>query len=130
MGPVALPVHQAWRPAPAPGPLHAYRMGDRAAHMAMRIPVNPNLTEMGQARAYAVGALTIPTIIAAASSYVGFRLGSLDHGIPSVLGYAVGTLGALGALIGVLGIIGVSSLPEILIPQASTNEGYIGPSQV
>jgi hypothetical protein len=43
-------------------------------------------------KSIAASFFAVPTILAALTSYVGFRLGSKDEGVPAVLGYAVGTL--------------------------------------
>lgn len=71
----------------------------------------PKSPKLGQALGVK-GNIIIPTAVSAAIGFVGFRLGSQDHGIPSTLGYIVGGLGALGAILGVLSMIGVRVLPS------------------
>lgn len=86
---------QARRPAPAAW---------TPAHLARR-----PAPRMGQAApAAAAGMVLLGTAASVATSYVGFRLGSLDRGFPSVLGYVVGAVGALQTLVGLLGLVGVS----------------------
>jgi hypothetical protein len=55
--------------------------------------------------------LGLPTAIAAATSYVGFRQGSIDTGIPQALGYMVGLAGAVFAVWGILGMAGLVKIP-------------------
>lgn len=55
--------------------------------------------------------LALPTAIAAATSYVGFRQGSSDSGIPKALGYMVGLAGGLAAAWGILGMLGLVTVP-------------------
>lgn len=76
----------------------------------------PQMPTGQQIKAAAAGFLVVPTLLAGLTSYVGFRLGSEDEGIPSVLGYVVGTLAGLAALSGLLMTIGImkAELPEFL----------------
>ncbi len=120
-----LKAHQAWRPALS-GPVQANKVGPwRPA----RLPFNPNLRypNLGQVagRALAIGTLLVPTAIAAATAYVGFRLGSKDEGIPSVLGYVVGSLGVLGTLAGLLASLGVAIFPSNLFTTPATGQPIV-----
>lgn len=87
----------------------------RATWKPALLPHSPGL---GQNSVSPAGNLLIPTAIAASIAFVGFRLGSRDHGIPSTLGYIVGGLGALGALLGGLAMIGLTVPRVTLASQA------------
>jgi hypothetical protein len=76
------------------------------------VAVNPNIAVPGSVKAGATVALVSLMIPAVASSYVGFRLGSIDKGLPQVLGYVVGVLGGLGAFGLLLTTAGVLALPS------------------
>jgi hypothetical protein len=66
---------------------------------------------MAQKGAAAV-VMLVPTALAGAVAYVGFRAGSRDKGFPQVLGYGVGVLGGLGVLAGFLSVLGIVTLPS------------------
>jgi hypothetical protein len=113
---LAFPVHPAWKTG-----MH----GPMPAHQRMPwkpvppLPHNPDLdvaADLGQVgpgtvKAVTLGALLLPTTLAAATAYVGFRLGSKDEGIPSIVGYIVGALGGITALMGILAMLGVAVTP-------------------
>lgn len=95
-------------PKVTPFPAH-----QRAKWKPAILPRSPNLGQNSPA-----SSLLIPTAIAASIAFVGFRLGSRDHGIPSTLGYIVGGLGALAALLGGLSMIGLT-VPRVTLAQAN-----------
>lgn len=115
---LAYPIHPAWKTG-MHGPMPAHQ---RMPWKPVPLPHNPAL-ELGQdvtpggAKAVAMGALLLPTALAAATSYVGFRLGSQEDGFPMVLGYLVGVLGGISALMGVLALLGVAITPLNLGPK-------------
>lgn len=116
---MAFPVHPAWKPG-KPGAMPAHQ---RMPWKPVELPKNPNL-ELGQSegavKAVALGALLLPTAVAAAVSFVGFRLGSKDdEGWVSVLGYVVGAVGAISALMGVLAMMGVAVTPFNFAPKTN-----------
>lgn len=88
----------------------------------VKLPFSPKFhyarnVSLGQSPVVAAAsAMLIPTSIAAATAYVGFRLGSKDHGIPSILGYAVGVVGGLATIGFLLATVGIVSLGPILRP--------------
>lgn len=75
-------------------------------------PSGPNIVVPGAAKAVATVALVSLMVPAVASAYVGFRLGSIDKGLPQALGYVVGVLGGLGAFGLLLTTVGVLALPS------------------
>ena len=83
------PVRPQWRPA-------------KLAGSSVELGQATELQKRMFARGATVGGLTLATLIAATTAFVGFRLGKTDHGIPSVLGYVVGGIGALATLGGLL----------------------------
>lgn len=99
----------AYRPPPLPvGPSDKIR-----ETLGIAMSSNPDIV-LGQeagARALAAGTVALFTLPALATAYVGFRLGTLDKGFPSILGYVVGTLASLGVLAGLLGMVGAVALP-------------------
>lgn len=98
---VQVPIRHAWTPAIALRPTWSPAQ-----------PVQtPQLGQAAAAKAITIGALMIPTALSAGVAYVGIRLGTLDHGFPQILGYAVGSLAALNALLGVLAMIGIAVMP-------------------
>jgi hypothetical protein len=66
--------------------------------------------------------MLVPAGLGALMAYVGFRAGKTDHGIPSVLGYTLGTIGALGALASILVMAGVVKAPIPSRPSETTTE--------
>ena len=85
----------AWRPAQVLArPIPPSRLGQEAA-----------------AKAIGIGVIALPTALAAATAYVGFRLGSKDQGFPMILGYIVGLAGGIAAFWGLLAMIGVATVP-------------------
>jgi len=92
----------------------------------IELPNNPNLGQSSPSastvKAVAIGAMLLPTAAAAAVSYVGFRLGSKDDGLASILGYVVGAFGALTALMGLLAMTGVAVTPFSFTPRTTTEE--------
>lgn len=105
----AYPIHPAWKTS-TPGPMLAHQ---RMPWKPTPLPHNPDL-ELGQAgavKAATLGALLLPTAVAAAVAYVGFRLGSKDEGFESILGYIVGALGGISAVMGLLAMLGVAVTP-------------------
>ena len=76
--------------------------------------------ELGQAspRALATGMVLVPTLIAGVMSYVGFRLGMKDEGVPAFLGNMVGALSGIAALFGLLAAVGVATIPLPAAPAA------------
>lgn len=75
-------------------------------------PPVPRLAQTeAQIKTIAAGFTLVPTVLFAATSYVGFRLGTKDEGFPAVLGYTIGGLSALGALASLLITIGVINAP-------------------
>lgn len=121
---IAFPVHPAWKLGSTgqPGPMLAHQ---RMPWKPVVLPPNPNLGQVGEGtvKTMAIGALLLPTVAAAAVSFVGFRLGSKDDGWESILGYIVGALGGLSALMGVLAMLGVAVTPFNITPK-------IGPQEV
>lgn len=113
-------VSPAWAPGSRTAPLHAHQAMD---WKPLPLPINPSLGQMGPgaAKAAALGVMFIPTAAAAAVSFVGFRLGTKDQGLPSVLGYVVGALSGITAVMGLLAMLGIATVP--LMPQ--TTEGTI-----
>lgn len=106
--PKAVGLHGGWSPAPLPqGPSEKIQ-----ETLGIAMASDPDLA-LGQAgaRAMAAGTIALLTLPAAATAYVGYRLGTLDKGFPSILGYVVGTVGALGVLAGLLGMLGAITLP-------------------
>lgn len=80
-----------------------------------RALARPVTEKLGQAEEHSkvmtAFTLALPTAIAAATSYVGFRQGSSDSGVPKALGYMVGLAGGLAAAWGILGMLGLVSVP-------------------
>lgn len=76
-----------------------------------------------QVKTAAASFMMVPAAIAGLTSYVGFRLGSQDHGIPSLLGYTVGVLGALGAIGSLLLSAGIMRIPIPTLPSAEPKPG-------
>lgn len=117
--PNPVPVHAAWRPRLGNGPMQAHQ---RMPWKPAPLPYNPEL-ELGQngaqIKAAVLGALLVPTALAGVVSYVGFKLGSSDEGLASVLGYIVGVLGGIGALVGVMGMLGLAAIPFEIKPKTS-----------
>jgi hypothetical protein len=110
---LAFPIHPAWKTG-MHGPMPAHQ---RMPWKPTPLPHNPaldaNLGQVGEGtvKAVTLGALLLPTTLAAAVAYVGFRLGSKDEGVPSILGYVVGALGGISALMGILAMLGVAVTP-------------------
>lgn len=114
---MAFPIHPAWKTG-MHGPMPAHQ---RMPWKPTPLPHNPALdanlnAHLGQVgpgtvKAVTLGALLLPTALAAATAYVGFKLGSKDEGFPSVLGYVVGALGGISALMGILAMLGVAVTP-------------------
>jgi hypothetical protein len=109
-----IPVQLGWR-APSKGVV--LPVGPVQRWEPAKLPVSLGQTG-GEIKATILGIMTLPTLIAAATTYVGFRLGKKDHGIPSILGYAVGTVGALATLGSLLIMAGVLKAP---IPDRPTS---------
>lgn len=106
--PKAVGLHGGWSPATLPqGPADKIQ-----ETLGIAMASDPDVA-LGQAaaRAMAAGSIALLTVPSAAVAYVGYRLGTLDKGFPSILGYIVGTVGALGVLAGVLGMLGAIALP-------------------
>lgn len=116
---LAYPIHPAWKTG-MHGPMPAHQ---RMPWKPIPLPHNPDL-ELGQAgavKAATMGALLLPTAVAAAAAYVGFRLGSKDEGFASILGYIVGALGGISAIMGLLAMLGVAVTPfNMMQPSAPT----------
>jgi hypothetical protein len=114
---MAFPVHPAWKTG-KPGAMPAFQ---RMPWKPVELPQNPNLGQTGgQVKAVALGALFLPTAVAAAVSFLGFRVGSKDEeGWVSVLGYVVGALGGISALLGVLAMMGVAVTPFDFSPKTT-----------
>jgi len=115
----AVPVHAAWRPggvASKPMPAH-----QRMPWKPVELPKNPNLGQSGgTVKAVALTTLLLPTVAAAAVSFVGFRLGSKDEeGWASTLGYIVGALGGISAFMGILAMLGVAVTPFDFTPKTT-----------
>lgn len=110
---LAFPIHPAWKTG-MHGPMPAHQ---RMPWKPVPLPHNPaldaNLGQVGPGtvKAVTLGALLLPTALAAATAYVGFRLGSKDEGVPSILGYVVGALGGISAIMGLLAMLGVAVTP-------------------
>ncbi len=122
LSPKSVGLRGGWRPAPLPvGPGNQNFMG-------VNIPqeIVNSLGQGGSIKAAAAGVVLVPTALAALTSFVGFRLGSKDEGLPSFLGYALGALGAISALVGILTIVGIISLPNM--PAAAPATPTPGPS--
>lgn len=117
-----LQVQLGWR-APTKGMI--LPMGPVQSWEPAQLPI-PGLGQtVAAVKTEAVKLMLVPATIAGLVSYVGFRLGKTDHGIPSVLGYAVGTLGALVALGSILVMVGVVKTPILLQP--TTTEAIAKP---
>jgi hypothetical protein len=112
---LAFPVHPAWKAGMA-GPMPAHQ---RMPWKPVPLPHNPALdvdVQLGQVtpgavKAVAFSALIPVTAIAAATAYVGFRLGAKDEGVPSILGYIVGALAGITAITGLLAMLGMAVTP-------------------
>lgn len=117
---MAFPVHPAWKLGSTgrPGPMPAHQ---RLPWKPVELPANPNLGQSGgTVKAVTLGALALPTIAAAAISFLGFRVGSKDEeGWVSILGYVIGALGGISAAMGVLAMLGVAVTPFNFAPQTS-----------
>lgn len=106
--PMPVGMRGAYRPPPLPvGPSDKIQ---ETLGIAMASSPDAALGQIGE-RAFAASTVALLTLPALATAYVGFRLGTLDKGFPSILGYVVGTLASLGVLAGVLGIVGAVALP-------------------
>lgn len=111
----SFPVSPAWAPASRTASLPAHKTH---GWKPLPLPLNPALGQMspGTAKAAALGVMLLPTLSAAAVSYVGFRLGTKDQGIPSILGYVVGAFAGITAVIGVLAMLGIATIPSPIPP--------------
>lgn len=78
---------------------------------ALSRPVSDKLGQDDHSKVMTVATLALPAVVSAATSYVGFRLGSTDSGVPKALGYMVGLAGAAGALWFILGMVGLVEAP-------------------
>jgi hypothetical protein len=110
---LAFPIHPAWKTG-MHGPMPAHqRMPWKPTPLPRNPALDANLGQVGEGtvKAVTLGALLLPTAVAAATAYVGFRLGSKDEGFPSVLGYVVGALGGISAIMGLLAMLGVAVTP-------------------
>lgn len=106
----SFPVHPAWAQSKGSSMPAHQGLGWRPP----KLPHNPALGQAlspATAKVAAISVLLVPTAAAAAVSYVGFRLGTQDHGIPSVLGYIVGALAGISTVMGFLAMLGVATLP-------------------
>lgn len=107
--PQSVGLRGGWRPLPLPaGPVDIERTLAQSV-----IPGLDYEPELGQAspRAIATGAILVPTLIAGVMSYVGFRLGMKDEGVPAFLGNMVGALSGIAALFGLLAAVGIATVP-------------------
>ncbi len=111
LSPKSVGLRGGWRPAPLP-------MGPGDKFLGVNIPpeIMNSMGQGGNIKTAAASIVLVPTILAGLTSFVGFRLGSKDEGIPSFLGYAMGALGAISALVGILTIIGIVAIPSFAIP--------------
>ena len=113
--PQSVGLHGGWRPMPLPtGPVDIDRT------LAQSVIPGFEQHELGQAspRALATGMVLVPTLIAGVMSYVGFRLGMKDEGVPAFLGNMVGALSGIAALFGLLAAVGVATIPLPAAPAA------------
>lgn len=110
--PQSVSLHGGWTPAPLPMGPEERIPAKMAETLGIAMAVDPDAA-LGQAGAKAVAATTVAliTLPAVLTAYVGFRLGTKDKGLPSILGYVVGTVASLGVLAGLLAIVGVVALP-------------------
>jgi hypothetical protein len=114
MNPSPFAATQPFGARPPARPPAAWRPG------AARVVARPVLGQEAAARGLALGFIAVPTALAVASSYVGFRLGYIDRGFPSVLGYIVGVTGGIGAFFGLLSMLGVALIPLGVQPEIPT----------
>lgn len=94
-------------------------------NLALGKPATKLAQTPAQVKTAAVGAMLIPLAITAATTYVGFKLGSQEEGLPAVLGYGVGALGALGAIGSLLVTIGVLKAPTPAITSQDNGPGTL-----
>lgn len=114
---MAFPVHPAWKTG-KPGAVPTFQ---RMPWKPVELPQNPNLGQNGSTiKAVTLGALALPTTVAAAIAFLGFRVGTKDEeNWISILGYVVGALGSISALMGVLAMLGVAVTPFTFGPQTT-----------
>ena len=124
--PQSVNLHGGWAPAPLPMGPEERVPGKMAETLGIAMAVDPDAA-LGQAGAKAVAATTVAliTLPAVLTAYVGFRLGTKDKGLPSILGYVVGTVASLGVLAGLLALVGVVALP---MPSGATSGPMVGPA--
>lgn len=101
---VALQAHSAWGQRQA-GKLPVGPASSMLPWKPVALPVNPSLGQAGSQTS--LSSILIPTAFWAMISFVGFRLGRLDHGVPSVLGYVAGGLAGAVALRNILKALGI-----------------------
>ena len=79
---------------------------------ALARPVGDKIGQQDEhSKILTVATLGLPMAVAAATSFVGFRLGSTDSGIPKALGYMVGLAGAGAAIWLIMGMMGLAEAP-------------------
>lgn len=114
---MAFPVHPAWKTG-KPGAMPTFQ---RMPWKPVELPHNPNLGQSGGAvKAMTLGALALPTAVAAAVAFLGFRTGVKDEeGWVSVLGYVTGAMGSIFAVMGLLAMMGVAVTPFDFAPKTT-----------